>query len=85
MSKNTNKSASVFGPNTLDTRVRERFLASGQLDAKSLEKHLGELPDVVDMSEAVGLRQPALSATVDVEDEDEDEDEDEVEAEVGEP
>jgi hypothetical protein len=82
MSKNNNKSASVFGPNILDTRVRERFLAGGQLDAKTLEKHLGELPDIADAADNVGLRQPALSATVEVED---DEDEDEDEDEGGEP
>jgi hypothetical protein len=63
MSKST-KNSSVFGPNVLDVRVRERFLANGHLDPKSLEKHLGELPDATDRCDNVGLRQPALSATV---------------------
>ncbi len=70
MSKSASKSQqSVFGPNTLDVRVRERFLASGQLDPKALEKHLGELPDAAERGEALGLRQPALSATVEEEEE----------------
>jgi hypothetical protein len=68
MSKSTSKT-SVFGPNILDVRVRERFLANNNLDPKSLEKHLGELPDAADRCEPVGLRQPALSATVEEEDE----------------
>lgn len=68
MSKSTSKSSTVFGPNILDVRVRERFLAGGSLDPKSLEKHLGELPDAADRCEPVGLRQPALSATVEEED-----------------
>lgn len=72
MSKNNNKSASVFGPNILDARVRERFLAGGQLDPKVLEKHLGDLPDAADRAENVTLRQPALSATVEAIEPDED-------------
>jgi len=51
----------VFGPNLLDVRVRERFLASGQLDPKALEKYLGELPDSAERYENLGLEQPALS------------------------
>jgi hypothetical protein len=50
----------VFGPNEFDTRVRERYLASGVLDAKHLEKHLGELKDVAAQSAPVDLPQPAL-------------------------
>lgn len=64
MSK-TGKKENVFGPNPLDSRVRERFLASGHLDPKVLEKHLAELPDAADRGEAIDLHQPALSATVD--------------------
>jgi hypothetical protein len=74
MSKPTNKSTPVFGPNVLDARVRERFLAGGNLDPKVLEKHLTELPDVADQAENVSLRQPALSATVEAIDDDEDDD-----------
>ena len=63
MSKAAQKNQSVFGPNVLDVRVRERFLHDGQLDAKVLEKHLGELPDGSDKADTVGLKQPALSAS----------------------
>jgi hypothetical protein len=59
MSKST-KVSQVFGPNTLDVRVRERFLANGTLDAATLDKHLGALPDLEDKAEALGLGQPAL-------------------------
>jgi hypothetical protein len=64
MSKN-GKKENVFGPNPLDSRVRERFLGSGVLDPKVLEKHLAELPDVAERGEGIDLHQPALSATVD--------------------
>lgn len=50
----------VFGPNEFDTRVRERYLANGQLDAKAVEKHLGELKDSAANSAPVDLGQPAL-------------------------
>jgi hypothetical protein len=63
MSKNAKKS--TFGPNPLDSRVRERFLSSGVLDPATLDKHLGELPDVADQGAGIDLHQPALSATVD--------------------
>ncbi len=49
-----------FGPHEFDVRVRERFLASGALDPKALEKHLAELKDVSAQSEALDLRQPAV-------------------------
>lgn len=65
----------TFGPNTLDTRVRERFLDNGVLEPKALEKHLGELPDMGAQCESLGLAQPAIGD--DDEDEDEDEGEDE--------
>jgi hypothetical protein len=73
MSKNGKKPESVFGPNPLDARVRERFLSSGHLDAKVLEKHLGELPDVADKGESIDLRQPALSAAAEPDDDEDDE------------
>jgi len=50
-----------FGPNEYDTRVRERYLANGTLDAKMLEKHLTELKDVAANSATFELRQPALA------------------------
>jgi hypothetical protein len=43
-----------------DVRVRERNLRSGMLEEKDVEKHLGQLQDVGDMAEPVGLAQPAL-------------------------
>lgn len=66
----------VFGPDQLDSRVRERFLASGQLDPQTLEKHLAELPDVADKGEGIALHQPALSASAAAEAEEEDDDDD---------
>ncbi len=74
MSK-TEKKIETFGPNQLDVRVRERFLASGQLEPKALEKHHAELPDVADRGEAIALRQPALSASVDADLPDDEDDE----------
>lgn len=70
MSKPAKKNDTVFGPETLDMRVRDRFLASGQLDPKVLEKHLAELPDLADKGEDIDLRQPALSATADAPEDD---------------
>lgn len=47
----------------LDVRVRERNLASGKLDAKTVDRYLAELPDVADRAEIVDLVQPALVAS----------------------
>jgi len=55
MSKNSKK-PDVFGPDPLDARVRERFLSTGVLDAKVLEKHLSELPDVASPAGALRSR-----------------------------
>jgi hypothetical protein len=49
-----------FGPNEFDTRVRERYLANGTLDEKTLEKHLHELKDVAAQAGTFELRQPAF-------------------------
>jgi|JI10StandDraft_1071094.scaffolds.fasta_scaffold211979_3 hypothetical protein len=57
MSKSTKP---VFGPNEFDTRVRERYLASGVLEAKNLEKHLADLKDGSASALTVDLPQPAL-------------------------
>jgi hypothetical protein len=64
----------TFGPDLLDVRVRERFLTNGLLDAKTLEKHLAELPDSEAKGEEIGLEQPALFG-VDEEEELDEEDE----------
>ncbi len=68
-----------FGPQEFDVRVRERFLASGALDPKVLEKHLGELKDVSANAENVELQQPAIAGGEEI-DEDEDEDDAAVDA-----
>lgn len=47
--------------NILDIRVRERLLAAGTLDAKALEQHLAELPDLEANAETVIIDQPALN------------------------
>lgn len=60
MTTKTVKKIETFGPNPLDVRVRERFLASGQLDPKVLEKHLAELPDSAERGDGIDLHQPAL-------------------------
>jgi hypothetical protein len=55
------KPAQSFGPNLLDVRVRERYLANGLLQASALEKYESELPDVASKSETILLLQPALT------------------------
>lgn len=56
-------------PHLLDIRIRERMLASGQLDAKALEEHLSKLPDLEAHGEVIPVAQPAL-----VHDDEDDED-----------
>jgi hypothetical protein len=48
-----------------DVRVRERNLKKGILDDKTVEKHLGQLPDVQEQSEPINLAQPALGGRED--------------------
>jgi len=43
-----------------DLRVRERLLASGALDTKTVERYLAELPDLEGHAEALPFDQPAL-------------------------
>jgi hypothetical protein len=45
----------------LDLRVRARLIGAGQLDAKAIERHLAELPDLEAQSESLNYEQPALS------------------------
>jgi len=52
-------------PQDLDLRVRERNLANGTLDAKTVSKHLADLPDLGDRAETVELLQPALGSDED--------------------
>lgn len=43
-----------------DLRVRERLLLSGQLDPKTVERYLAELPDLEGHAETLPFDQPAL-------------------------
>jgi hypothetical protein len=53
---------SYLEPNAFDRRVRDRNLANGAIDGKSLEKYLGELHDVADRAEPVSVHQPGLGS-----------------------
>ncbi|MFY1825225.1 RNA polymerase subunit sigma [Myxococcus fulvus] len=64
--------ADTVDPKYLDKRTAERYLRSGQLDEKALERHLKSLPDVADKSVPV-----ETFMLDDVEDDYDDEDEDE--------
>jgi hypothetical protein len=44
----------------LDLRIRDRKLAKGEVDAKVLERHLAELPDLEPQAETIPIDQPAL-------------------------
>lgn len=46
----------------LDRRVRDRNLASGKLDAKTVDKHLADLRDVESQCETVLIAQPAIGS-----------------------
>lgn len=45
----------------LDVRVRDRLVASGVLDAKVVETHLAELPDLEAHADSIQIDQPALN------------------------
>lgn len=45
--------ADTVDPKYLDKRTAERYLRSGQLDEKALERHLKGLPDVADKATTV--------------------------------
>jgi hypothetical protein len=64
MSKST-KQSQVFGPNPLDVRVRQRFIANGTLDSATLDKHLAALPDLAAQTDDLALRQPAMGDDLD--------------------
>ena len=57
------KTAGKNTPLDFDLRVRERHLASGVLDHKTLERHLSELADVEAQSEVMPIDQPALGGS----------------------
>jgi hypothetical protein len=52
-------------PQDLDLRVRERNLATGVLEQKTVDKHLADLPDLSDQADTVDLFQPALGSDED--------------------
>jgi hypothetical protein len=58
-------STKTINPWEWDVRVRERNLRKGILDEKDVEKHLGQLPDVADQAEPIGVAQPALGGRED--------------------
>jgi hypothetical protein len=47
-------------PADFDLRVRDRNLQNGVLDPKTVEKYLGDLPDIGDQCDTLDLGQPAL-------------------------
>ena len=49
-----------------DLRVRERSVAKGAIDAKGIERHLAELPDLESQVENVLVEQPALGEVEDL-------------------
>ena len=55
----------TINPWDWDVRVRERNFRKGILDDKDVEKYLGQLPDVGDQAESLGLPQPALGGRED--------------------
>jgi hypothetical protein len=59
MSKSSGEKLKVSAAD-YDLRVRDRNLQNGILEAKAVEKYLGELPDLSADVETVELAQPAL-------------------------
>lgn len=60
------KTGGEKGKNTsldFDLRVRDRHLASGVLEHKTIERFLSELPDVEAQSEVMPIDQPALGGS----------------------
>ncbi|MCE9668039.1 RNA polymerase subunit sigma [Myxococcus stipitatus] len=70
--------ADTVDPKYLDKRTAERYLRSGQLDEKALERHLKGLPDVADKAMPV---ETFMADDVDDFEDDEELDEEEDEAE----
>lgn len=65
--------ADTLDPKFLDKRTMERYLRTGQLDDKALERYLKGLPDVADKAATV---ETAIDADdIDADDDYEDEDE----------
>lgn len=72
--------ADTLNPKHIDKRTAERYLRSGQLDEKSFERHLTELPDVADKAVPVETAMEGEDFDDDLEDDiddDEESDEDE--------
>lgn len=67
--------ADTLNPKHLDKRTAERYVRSGQLDEKALERHLTDLPDVADKATTVETAMDGEDFDDDLEDEESDEDE----------
>jgi hypothetical protein len=65
-----------LGALELDLRVRERMIAKGVLEPKTLDKYLGDLPDREAQAVTIDVPQPALTGAM-VDDDDDDDDADE--------
>lgn len=72
--------ADTLNPKHLDKRTAERYVRSGQLDEKALERHLTELPDVADKATTVETAMDGEDFDDDLEDEGDDEESDEDES-----
>ncbi|MGD0675977.1 MAG: hypothetical protein ABSC94_11190 [Polyangiaceae bacterium] len=61
----TGNTTKIINPWDWDVRVRERNLRKGLIDDKEVEKHLSQLPDVIEESESLTHWQPALGGRED--------------------
>jgi hypothetical protein len=64
-----------LGALELDLRVRERMIAKGVLEPKTLDKYLGDLPDREAQAVTIDVPQPALTGAMVDDDDDDDADE----------
>jgi hypothetical protein len=69
--------ADTLDPKHLDKRTMDRYLRSGQLDEKEVERHLKGLPDVAEKAVSVETAMEAEDYEDDYDDEEDDDEEDE--------
>jgi len=74
--------ADPIDPKLLDKRTMERYLRTGLLDDKALDRHLKGLPDVADKAATVETAIDADDVDMDDDYEDEDEADDEADDET---
>jgi hypothetical protein len=67
--------ADTLNPKHIDKRTAERYLRSGQLDEKTYERHLNDLPDVADKAATVETAMDGDDFDDDFEDEESSDDE----------